>query len=422
MVYKKYEYPNYNIYAIKDNKFKSCYIEVIFRKNILQHDLIERALLVDTMVHSNKDYPKRKDFVIKCEELYNTTITSAINRLGNSIFTSFCASFINPKFIEEKDYFEEVVKLLMNVIFKPNIKNHEFDLRSFNINKNNLLNEIDTIKENPGKISIIKALKALDETSPSSYGLIDQKAYLEDLTASDLWQIYHDMLKKDVCDIFVIGDLDLENLAITINKYFLNRVIKNTNPSLYLNNKVAKKSKIIVEPGNFVQTNLIMIYNAVDLDFKQRNIIPYVFNNIFGNGTLNSKLFKYLREENSMCYGVSFMYLKYDNLAMIKVSLAKENIPKAIKLIKKALNEMIKGEFTEDNLEDAKKNAIFSINMAQDNQSAVLGNYIFNTIDDFPLPKERIKLVKELTKEDIISFAKKLKLNIIYTLEEGKEI
>ena len=422
MVYKKFEYPNYNIYGIKNDKFKSCHIEVIFRKNILEHDLVERSLLVDTMLHSNKDYKKRKDFVIRCEELYNASYTGVVNRLGNSLFTSYCSSFVNPKYIDEDNYLDEVIKLLMTIIFKPNITNKEFDLRSFNINKNNLLSEIDTIKENPNKISIINSLKALDNNSPSSYGLIDQKEYLSDITPSKLWEIYHDMLKNDVCDIFVIGDIDLDALACIINKYFLNRVIKNTKPTLYLNNISVKKTKEINEQGNFGQSNLIMIYNTYDLNFNERNIIPYIFNGIFGNGTLNSKLYKSLREENAMCYGVSFMYLKYDNLAMIKVSLAKENVLKAIKLIKKALNEMIKGDFTLENLEDAKKSAIFSINMAGDNQGALLGNYIFNTFDDFPLPEERIKIIRELSKEDIMMFAKKLKLNTIYTLEEGSDI
>ena len=112
------------------------------------------------------------------------------------------------------------------------------------------------------------------------------------------------------------------------------------------------------------------------------------------------------------------MYLRFDGLLVVKTSLAKENVAKAIKLVKKCLNEMIKGNFTDEELKEAKESAIFSVKMSEDYIGSVLNNYIFNYYDDFKLPEERIKVIKQVSKEDIIGFAKSLKLNTIYTLEE----
>lgn len=421
MIYKKYEHPNFNLIGINNNKYKSCLIEVIFRKNIKEHDLIERSLLADTMCFSTKNYPQKKDLVIKCQDLYDLTINSSVSKLGNSLETSFCASFVCPKFINEENYLDNIVELLFEVIFNPNIINNSFDIRSFNITKKQLINDVVTIKEDPNKVAISGALNSSFKDSPTTYGMINEKEYLEDISPDRLYNIYQEMINKDLCDIFVIGDIDLETVNNLVSKYYINNVIKTQNIDLYIKNISAKRIKTTCHNGNFVQSNLVMIYNISDLEKKDLQITPYIFNNIFGNGSLNSKLFKYLREENSLCYGVSCMYLRFDGILIIKVSLAEENIKKAIILIKKALVEMTKGKFLDSELEDAKKSSVFSVKMAEDYIGGLLNNYIFNYYDDFPIPEDRIKIIKETKREDIIRFASSLKLNSIYILKEEQD-
>lgn len=140
-----------------------------------------------------------------------------------------------------------------------------------------------------------------------------------------------------------------------------------------------------------------------------------------GNGGLTSKLYKSLREENSLCYAITSMFLKYDNLLVIQLSLEKENIKKAVELIKKCLKSMIKGDFTEEDIENAKKNIIWSLNLSLDNNVSLINNYVFNIIDDLPLLEERKELFSKVTKEEIIAVAKKIKLNTIYSLNGGQK-
>ncbi len=420
MIYKKIEHHNYNVIGVKTDKYKSCLVEVIFHKNISENDLVERALLTDTMCFSTKSFPLKKNLVIKCQDLYNASVSASVNKLGNELETSFSCSFICPKYVPEKEYLEEIIKLLFEVLFNPNVVNDAFDSRSFNIIKKQILSDIDNIKEDPNKVSISNALKMAFKNNPTSYGLIDKKEYLEDLTSDKLYQIYQDMLSKDLCDIFAIGDLDIKQVDDLISKYYKNNIIKTSSVNPYLNNIPKNRVGKYEDSGNFVQSNLIMIYNLNNNAKKDLQITPYVFNNIFGNGSLNSKLFRYLREENSLCYGVSCMYLRFDKILIIKVSLAYHNIKKAILLIQNALKEMIKGTFTEDELEEAKKSAVFSVKIAEDYIGGLLNNIIFNYYDELPLPAERIQIIKALNKDDIKRFAKSLKLDTIYVLKEGQ--
>ena len=142
-----------------------------------------------------------------------------------------------------------------------------------------------------------------------------------------------------------------------------------------------------------------------------------MFNLIFGTGGLTSKLYRYLREENSLCYSVSSMFQLFDNLLIIYAGIEKKDKSKCVKLVKKALKEMVNGEFSDEELENAKKNCISSLKMSIDTPSGNINSYLFHELLDFPLFDERIKDIKSVTKEEIIKVAKKIKLNTIYLLE-----
>lgn len=419
MKYKKYEFPSYNIYTVKSDKFKSCHMEIIYRDKVEKNDIIERSMIGNILSISSKKYPKKKDVVIKKEELYRLRFSGTTSRIGNTIFTSFVLGFINPNYALEKDYLESVLKFSFEMIQNPNVLNDEFDNRVFNIVKNQHYDTIKTIKENPNRLAIYRALVNMDPKSITTYGLVNSGSHLDDITPSSLYNSYKNMLKNSLCDIFVIGNLDMDQVVKIIDKNFKNRSIKTQEIDMYVNNKIKKKPLEIIEDSNFVQSNLLMIYNINDLTKRERDFVFQLFNHIFGNGSLNSKLYKYLREENSLCYSVNSMYLKYDKLLMIKVSLANENIKLATDLIKKALKEMQAGKFTEEELEDGKKSVVFGTNVALDNPASIIDNYVFNTYDNIMLLEERMKEIKTVTKEEIVALAKKIKLNTTFVLKEG---
>ena len=162
-----------------------------------------------------------------------------------------------------------------------------------------------------------------------------------------------------------------------------------------------------------------MVYNLAKLTKRESYLVMRLFNLIFGTGGLTSKLYRYLREENSLCYSVSSMFQLFDNLLIIYAGIEKKDKNKCVKLVKKALKEMVNGDFSDEELENAKKNCISSLKMSIDTPSGNINSYLFHESLDFPLFDERIKDIKSVTKEEIIKVAKKIKLNTIYLLSGG---
>ena len=114
------------------------------------------------------------------------------------------------------------------------------------------------------------------------------------------------------------------------------------------------------------------------------------------------------------------MYLKNDELLIIEVSLDNKNISLAEKLIKQCIKEMQDGKYSDELLEDAKRNLLFSLKVSSDNNVSVLGNYVFHVFDNLPLLEDRCESLKKVERDDLIKCGSSLSLNTIY-VQKGSE-
>lgn len=420
MEYRKFDCNSYKIHTIKTDKFKTVRMEIIFSREVDKKTMPVFTFLADLLTDCSKKYKRRKDIAIRLEELYKAVFYGVTNKVGNLFTTSFILEFIDPSYIKDEDYLNNVLRLPFDIINNPQVKNNEFDLNNFNIIKKGILEEIEALKESSDKLALLNALGKMDNNSPSSFRVLGTKEDIENITPFNLYEAYQDLFNHSNCDIFIIGNINMDESVKIIKDAFRNRVIKLKKPKLLVNNNIRKKPIKVEEKSNFIQSTLVMVYNIHGLEKIDKTAPFHVFNYILGSGGINAKLYQKLRNENSLCYSVRSLYLKYDELLIIEVSLDESNVKKAEKLIRKCIDEMLNGKYTDEVLEDAKKNLIFSLKMGTDNNVSILNNYVFNYFDELPLLEERIELIKSVKRTDLIKCAKSLVLNTIYVQKPSK--
>ena len=141
---------------------------------------------------------------------------------------------------------------------------------------------------------------------------------------------------------------------------------------------------------------------------------------ILGGGSLETKLYNRLRNENSLCYSCSSMYQKFDNLLILHTAVSPENEGVAIKLMKKALFDMIEGNITEEEIENAKKLITTTLTMSEDVPGRIVDNYLYKNLYGLDELEIRIKNYNSITKKEIVNFAKKVRLNTILCVRDGE--
>lgn len=416
MLYKEYKCNTYNVYTVKTDKFKTCHMEIIFRNNIDKATVTKRSLLSEMLVENSNIYKTKKDMNIELENLYNSFFYSVINRVGSSILTSYCFDFIDPNLVNEN--IEEFIKFPIINIMNPNVLNNEFENNTFNYVKQRVKKDIESIIEEPKKYSIKKLLENMCNTESS----IDINGNIEDLemiTPTNLFEFYNECLQHDYIDIYIIGNLNMDNVVEIIKNNFNLNILKNHEVLYEVKNPIRKKVKEISLDSDFSQENICFGYNIDNMTEYERNYVANIYNMILGGSSLDTKLYNNLRNENSLCYNCSSLYQKFDNLIIIHTAISKENENLAIKLIKKSINDMI-NNIDETELENAKKLISTTLNMALDNPGKIIDNYLFKNLYNLEDIEIRINKYNNVTLEEIKEFSKKVKLNTILCLKEAE--
>lgn len=418
MEYKILDEKSYKLHTIRTDSFKLSKIEIVFQSKIDRLKSAKRSFLSYIMDEGNKMYPTRRDVSIELENFYKPYLGTTTSRTGDTISNIFTLNFINPELIEEENYLESLIKFFFSMILEPNVKNNAFDEKTFNFVKKNILLDIESVEENPRRKAIHSALSFLDSSSASSVNVLGTKEDIDKITPENLYEEYINMLKEDNIDIFVIGNTDIDKIATIIKANFENHYLKINKLNYFIENKQVKKPQKHIEPSTFGQSQLVNIYNLNNLTKKESEVTFHVLNFILGSGGISSKLYQSIREKNSYCYNISSSYLKYDNLLCISSSLAYKNVSHAIKLIHQAILEMQKGDFTVEQIEEAKKNLISSLKINRKNTNSILYNYQFKYYTESYSIDEKIEAVESVSKKEIMNLAKKIKENTIYVLKE----
>lgn len=407
----------YNLHFIKTDKFKTISIDINFYRKIKEDEVTKRNLLKMILLDSNNDYKTERELIIESEKLYDIKISSSISRIGEFSDLSFQTKFLNEKYTEE-DMNKESIIFFLNLIFNPYIKDNRF----INIDKqkNKLLQEIISIKDNKVKYSILKLMEKMKD-KPYSYNPYGTTEELDEITGKDLYDYYKKVLNEDQIDIFVLGDFSSQKMKDIFKEYFKVTTFKKENKNLLVKELVPRKRIVKYHEYDKVsQSQLVLLCSLNNLTDFERKYTIKLYSEILG-GSSNSILFSKVREEKSYCYYINSGVKAYDNILIINSGIEKKNVEPAIKLIRKCLKDINNGKISEDILESSKNTIISSIKTSSDTPSGIINTALSRVLVSSDSTMDRIKNFSKITKEDIIKVSKKVNLHTILTLENKED-
>ena len=416
MEYIKKDLGSYKLHLIKTDKFTSITVKVSFHRVIKKNEITIRNILSDMFMQSSKKYNSKRELTIKAQDLYAAGLRTTNSRLGNYINTDFYLTVLNDKYTEDGN-FASSLEFLSEIMFNPDVENGKFNEEKLDIVKSTCRSALNSIKEDASNYSLIRMAEAFGEGEPISYRMMGYLEDLDDITGTSLYEFYLDMIKNDFVDIFVIGDISIKETTDLIKKYFKFDILKKLKMPFMVEEKKPRRSKLVFnEEIDNTQSKLAIGCRINGLSEYERNYPLTLFNVIFG-GCSDSKLFKEVREENSLCYTIYSITNKLDNVLLIRAGIDKENYKKTVSLIEKNLKDMCNGKFDETDILMAKEYYNTALEEIEDSQSKIINNYLMMELintDDIDVKREKMSKV---TKSEIVKVAKKVTIDTIFCLE-----
>lgn len=420
MEYIKIDKQAYKIHFIKTDKFKKVKIRINFKEKTTKEKVVYRNMLSLVLLEATKKFNTRRLLDIECENLYNIGVGAGTSNSGNYHLLRFNTTFLNEKYTE-KGMMEESFKFFLEFIFNPNVIDGKFESQTFNNAKNILKEDIESYADNPGRFAFSRIYEIMCPNSVIKYRSTGYIEDLEKVTEENLYEYYKELLTNNEIDIFIIGNIDVKQMEKIIADNFNIDSIKHEQLAhIVKQNDFRTEPRVIKENKNINQSILILGSKLKDITEFERKYVLVLYNYILG-GSADSKLFKEVREKNSLCYSISSTHSGIANLEFISAGIDKENYDKAVELIKAEIKNMEDGNFTEEDIKQAKITFLASLKEIEDTANGIINIYEAHEYLDYDLLEERAKEIEKVTKEDIINVSKKMYLDTIYLLEGDKK-
>ena len=406
-----------HLHFIQSEKFKTNKIKVRFSAPMSEKTIAGRVLTASMLETSNALYPTSQAFREKLANLYGANYSTSLSRRGLVHYLDINLSFVRDQFLSRKNMLaDEMLDFLKASLFFPLSNGKAFDAKTFEIEKRNVLTDLEAEIEN-------HFYHAHRELNNLFYDLPEMRIprvatieLVEKETAETSFAAFQQMLNQDQIDFFFTGDFNEIAVREKIQEFQFSEREQPLQLSYQQNYSNITREKL--EQRDVHQSIVELAYHFSS-QYGDRGHLPLIVLNGLLGGFAHSKLFVNVREKESLAYTISSSFDIFSGLMRIYAGIDRANRTKTIALINRQILDLKRGHFTDEELEQTKNMMKNSILLAQDRQNTLIERAYMSSVlgKKFLSLEAWLKALENVSKADLIEAAQQLKLQAIYFME-----
>ena len=406
-----------HLHFIQSEKFKTNKIKVRFSAPMSEKTIAGRVLTASMLETSNALYPTSQAFREKLANLYGANYSTSLSRRGLVHYLDINLSFVRDQFLSRKNMLaDEILDFLKASLFFPLSNGQAFDTKTFEIEKRNVLTDLEAEIENHfyhAHRELNNLFYDLPEMRIPRVGTIE---LVEKETAETSFAAFQQMLNQDQIDFFFIGDFNEIAVREKIQEFQFSEREQPLQLSYQQNYSNITREKL--EQRDVHQSIVELAYHFSSQYGDSGHLPLIVLNGLLG-GFAHSKLFVNVREKESLAYTISSSFDIFSGLMRIYAGIDRANRTKTIALINRQILDLKRGHFTDEELEQTKNMLKNSILLAQDRQNTLIERAYMSSVlgKKFLSLDAWLKALENVSKADLIEAAQQLKLQAIYFME-----
>ena len=408
------------VHCIETKKFKTNLMTAVITLPLNRERVTFNSVIPAVLKRGTENLKTQEEIAKKLEEMYGAEFDCGIEKIGDNHVLKFYLETLNDNFIP-KDYKEnltaESINLLLDIIFNPYTENNKFKEEYVEAEKNNIKLLIQAKIDNKDAYALNSCIEEMYKGKP--YGLY-KYGYIEDLekiNAQNLYEYYKEIIEKAKIDIFFSGDINAKEIEQEVEENCKIKELVGRDAKIIVDKEEKQKQEIKNKEDKMDVTQGKLVI-GLDVNYTSEDAkFPISIYNVILGESATSKLFQNVREKASLAYTARSNYVRQKSNIFIRCGIEIENFDKALEIIKKQLEDMKNGDFTEEDLENAKKYMISGITSIQDEQDSEVTYYIGQELSEkFTTFEEYAKKIEEVSMQDVKDVANSIDVNTIYFL------
>lgn len=406
-----------HLHFIQSEKFKTNKIKVRFSAPMSEKTIAGRVLTASMLETSNALYPTSQSFREKLANLYGANFSTSLSRRGLVHYLDINLSFVRDQFLSRKNVLtDEILDFLKASLFSPLSNGNAFDAKTFEIEKKNVLTDLEAEIENHFYHAHRKLNDLFYDLSEMRIPRVGTVELVEKETAESSFATFQQMLKEDQVDFFFIGNFN--EIAIRDKIQDFHFAEREQPLELMYQQSYSNVTRENLEQREVHQSIIELAYHFSAQYGDSEHLPLIVLNGLLG-GFAHSKLFVNVREKESLAYTISSNFDIFSGLMRIYAGIDRANRTKTIALINRQILDLKRGNFTDDELEQTKKMLKNSILLAQDRQNTLIERAYMSAVlgKKFLSLEAWLESLENVRKNEVIKAAQQLKLQAIYFME-----
>ncbi|MFR6098978.1 EF-P 5-aminopentanol modification-associated protein YfmF [Longibaculum muris] len=415
-----YQMQGYTLHLIPTKKFKTMTISLRLQSPLLKETTTLRTLLTFVLIAATKKYPSTKLLASYLDENYGARLSTNVATKGESQVINLYTSFVNDVYLPHQEHLlEKQLQLLSDLFFDPFVENDAFDQTIVELKKKELKERLQVNKDDKFSYSLDKLFEHMGRNQTLGIPSTGYEDKIDEIDGKMLYQYFLKCIQEDEKHIYVVGDVD-ETIVDVFQQYLKFPENRQDYPSAYTFKSQHPDVLEIIEKQDITQSKLNLGYQ-IDCDFiSEQHYAFTVFNAIFG-GFSQSRLFKVVREENSLCYYVSSSYDAFNGIMIVNAGIEAKDYHKTMDLIQQELKAIQDGQIEKRDIDVAKMMLENSLRKTSDEAGSMIAlTYNRDITHKVESNDEYIEKLLNVSQEDIIKVAKQVRLDTIFFLT-GKD-
>ena len=408
--------------TVKTNKFKFNRIFIDFILPLEREHAAENALFTSVLLRGTKNHGDLLSIQKALSALYGAEIDSYVGTSGEAhVITVYAKLLANRYALRGEDITGGVTALLKEILTEPKTENGVFGSAYVENEKEKLITDIEAQINDKDSFALKRCTEIMCANEAWGISEIGRAEDVDGITPASLFERYEYILSHAKTEIYFIGDIEEDDAEAFVRDTFAD-IARAEIPDYSTDViKDVREVKSVCEHQSINQGKLVLGFRTGIGGYEEDYDVLRVLNGVFGSGT-QSKLFRNVREKLSLCYHCSSrIYTK--GVMMVTSGIKVSNYEKAKNEILFQLEEIKKGNITDEEIVSAKKRLRNGFLSIDDSADAIHSHYsaaeVFGSSDS---PADLIEKTERVTREQIIAAAQNVKLDTEYFLcgTEGK--
>ncbi len=404
--------------ALHTEKFKTGCLSVSLLTQLTRETAAMNAVLPFVLRRGSTRLPDMEAISAALDDLYGAVISPAVRKLGEVQAIGFFSTFADDRAVGEP-VFAPLAREVCAMLIAPNT--HGGLLRQDYVTRERdvLLDRIRGRINDKRSYSVERLTELMCCYEDYSVSHLGDEETAGAIHYQKLTRHYHEVLAASPVEIFYCGSLAAKDVA----RILTDLLSSMPRGELYDDIGTDIRMNAVEEDVRYFEEEMAVTQGKLAIGWRLGDQMDdpdlpalRVFNAVYG-GCVTSKLFLNVREKLSLCYYAGSRLDLHKGLMLVSSGIEVENYDRALAEIFAQLDAVRAGDFTDDDLEAAKRCLASDLRAALDSPGALESYWLSRSLLGLDYdPAELAALIEEVERAQVIAAAQSVVCDAVYFL------